>query len=96
MLTATVLVWSVGYLAGGSAILIVAYAATAILPWLAGSRLLREASIKQGYLPRGTYSIASHSLAAALEIATANAIKQQRDAPKRPKPSAEAWPNATS
>jgi hypothetical protein len=85
MLTATLLVWSVSFLAGGLVVLMIAYVATAILPWLAGPNLLREAAIKQGYLARGSYAIASHSLAASLEIATANAIREQRKIVKQPK-----------
>ena len=91
MLTATVLIWCVSYLSGGIVIFVIAYAATVILPLLTGSNLLREASMKQGYLARGSYAIASHSLAAALEIATANTIKESRELAKRPKvPNGEA------
>ena len=85
MLTATLLVLCVSFLAGGIVVLIIAYVATAILPWLAGPDLLREAAIKQGYLARGSYAIASHSLAASLEIETANAIREQRKINNQPK-----------
>jgi hypothetical protein len=85
MLTATLLVWGVSFLAGEVVLFVIAYAATAILPWLAGSILLRDAAMKQGYLARGSYAIASHSLAASLEIATAHAIKEQRRSSKQPK-----------
>ena len=85
MLTATLLVLCVSFLAGGMVVLIIAYVATAILPWLAGPDLLREAAIKQGYLARGSYAIASHSLAASLEIETANAIREQRKINNQPK-----------
>jgi hypothetical protein len=85
MLTATLLIWCVGYLSGGIVIFIIAYAATVILPLLTGSNLLREAAMKQGYLARGYYAVASHSLVAALEIATANTIKESRELAKRPK-----------
>jgi hypothetical protein len=91
MLTATVLVWCVGYLSGGIVVFIIAYAATVILPLLMGSNLLREASMKQGYLARGSYAVASHNLAAALEIATVNTIKEYRELAKRPRiPNGEA------
>jgi hypothetical protein len=90
MLTATLLVWGVSFLAGGMVMLVIAYVATAVLPWLAGPNLLREAAIKQGYLARGSYAIASHSLAASLEIATANAIREQRKTSKLPKTSSAA------
>lgn len=85
MLTATLLVWGVGYLAGGMVVFIIAYASTAILPLIAGSNLLRQASEKQGYLSRGSYAIASYGQAAALEIATANALTEQRELSKRPR-----------
>lgn len=85
MLTANLLVLSVGYLSGGIVLFIIAYIATVILPLLKGSSLLREASIKQGYLARGSYAIASHSLVAALEMTTATAIKENRELARRPK-----------
>lgn len=91
MLTATLLVWGVGYLSGGMVVFIIAYSATVILPLLTGSNLLREASMKQGYLTRGSYAIASHRLVAELEMTTTSTIRANRISSRSPKlPNGEA------
>ncbi len=82
MFAATVLTWAVGYLAGGPVVFALAYIATALLPMVLGASLLREGAMKQGFIPRGYYSLASSGHVACLEIATTQSMKKAKDAPR--------------
>lgn len=74
MLAAIVLVWAIA-LVEGPVTFILAYFIAAIVAMTGGSSMLVDASKKQGYAPRGHYGLASYQSAAALELATASALR---------------------
>jgi hypothetical protein len=84
MFTATGLTWAVGFLAGGPVVFALAYIATVLLPMSLGASLLQEAAMKQGYVARGVYALASSAHAASLEVATTQALRQARTPQKSP------------
>ena len=87
MFTATVLTWAVGFLAGGPIVFALAYVATVLLPMSLGASLLQEAAMKQGYIARGVYALASSGHVASLEVATTDAMRQARTPQKPQAPS---------
>lgn len=79
MFAATVLTWAVGFLAGGPVVFVLAYIVTTIPPLALGANLLRDAALKQGYVARGLYSVASSGHAASIEVATSRALKAAKE-----------------
>jgi hypothetical protein len=77
MLAATSLVWCVGLIEGPVTIAM-AYLVSVAAALFGGASMMREASERQGYVPRGSYMIARGSDAAALEIITAERIRRIR------------------
>lgn len=77
MLAAIVLVWLVALVQGPVAF-VLAYLVSVALAMFGGASLMRDALLKQGYLARGTYQVARTSDLAALEITTADQIRQAR------------------
>ena len=89
--TATFLLWAIAAFQG-LIVFLIAYFASAALPLIYGSELLREAAQKQGYAARGIYAIATHGQAAALEILTCKLLNEARHS----KPNARAHEDSDS
>ncbi len=77
MLSAICLVWCVG-LIEGPVTLAMAYLVSVAAALFGGASMMREASERQGYVPRGSYFIARGSDAAALEVTTAERMRRIR------------------
>ncbi len=77
MLTAIVLVWCVG-LNEGAVTFAMAYLVSVAAALFGGASMMREASERQGYVPRGRYQIATGSDAASLELETAARVRRIR------------------
>lgn len=75
MLTAIVLVWCVG-LNEGPVTFAMAYLVSVAAALFGGAAMMREASERQGYVPRGRYQISKGSDAAALEMLTAERLRR--------------------
>jgi hypothetical protein len=87
MLAAILLVWLVA-LTQGPVTLALAYLVSVAAAMFGGASLMRDALQKQGFVPRGIYSIARHTDVAALEIITCERlrlIRQNRPATSSPK-----------
>ncbi|NDA48392.1 MAG: hypothetical protein EBY21_14190 [Alphaproteobacteria bacterium] len=76
MITAIILVWCIA-LVEGPITFALSYAISVAVALAGGSKMLIDASQKQGYSPRGSYGLASYATAAALEIKTAEILKPQ-------------------
>jgi len=74
MLAAVVLVWLVA-LTQGPVTFALAYLVSIAPAMFGGASLMRDALQKQGFVPRGTYSIARHTDVAALEIITCERLR---------------------
>ncbi len=75
MLTAISLVWCVG-LAEGPVTFAMAYLVSVAAALFGGAALMREASERQGYVPRGSYQLATGADSAALEVITAERLRR--------------------
>lgn len=75
MFAAIVLVWLVG-LVEGPVTFAMAYLVSVAAALFGGASMMREASERQGYVPRGSYQIARGSDAAALEIVTSERLRR--------------------
>ncbi len=76
MLTAVALVLSIALVEGPITFLL-AYVVSVAVAMVGGSKMLIDASQKQGYSPRGLYGLGSYASAAALEIRTGEIIKSR-------------------
>jgi hypothetical protein len=74
MITAILLVWGIA-LVEGPITFALSYIIAVAVAMAGGSRMLIDASQKQGYSPRGSYGLASYATAAALELKTAESLK---------------------
>lgn len=77
MLAAISLVWCVGVIEG-PVTFAMAYLVSVAAALFGGASMMREASERQGYVPRGSYHIAQDSDAAALEITTVERMRRIR------------------
>lgn len=77
----------------GSIGVALAYLVSVAVVIVGGPGLIREACEKQGYTHRGSYAIATHQEAAALEIVTERRLRQQIQAAKAPEPNLTPPPN---
>lgn len=75
MLSAIVLVWCVG-LVEGPVTFAMAYLVSVAAALFGGASMMREASERQGYVPRGSYQIATGADAAALEMNTGERLRR--------------------
>ena len=75
MLTAIVLVWCVG-LVEGPVTFAMAYLVSVAAALFGGASMMRDASERQGYVPRGSYQIATSTDAATLEITTSERLRR--------------------
>jgi hypothetical protein len=82
MIAAVGLVWCIA-LVEGPITFILSYLIAVAVALAGGSKMLIDASQKQGYAPRGSYGLASFSSAAALEIVTAEVLKAAKRNPKQ-------------
>lgn len=82
MIAAVGLVWCIA-LVEGPITFILSYLISVAVALAGGSKMLIDASQKQGYAPRGFYGLASYSSAAALEIVTAEVLKTSHRNPKQ-------------
>jgi len=82
MITAVGLVWCIA-LVEGPITFVLSYFISVAVALAGGSKMLIDASQKQGYAPRGSYGLASYSSAAALEIVTAEVLKASLRNPKQ-------------
>ena len=73
MIAAVTLVWSTA-LVEGPITFILAYLIAVSVAMVGGSKMLIDASQKQGYSSRGTYGLGSYASAAALELKTAELL----------------------
>ena len=73
MIAAVTLVWCTA-LVEGPITFILSYLIAVAVALVGGSKMLIDASQKQGYSPRGTYGLGSYASAAALELKTAELI----------------------
>lgn len=73
MIAAVVLVWCIA-LVEGPITFVLSYLIAVAVAIAGGSKMLIDASQKQGYTPRGSYGLASYASAAALEIKTAEIL----------------------
>lgn len=80
MITAVSLVWCIA-LVEGPITFALSYAISMAVALAGGSKMLIDASQKQGYSPRGSYGLASYATAAALEMKTAEILKPQFQKP---------------
>ena len=80
MIAAIILVWCIA-LVEGPITYILAYLISVAVAIAGGSKMLVDASQKQGYSSRGSYGLASYSSAAALEIVTAEILKASHGKP---------------
>ncbi len=96
MLAAIMLVWLVAF-TQGAVTFALAYLVSIAAAMFGGASLMRDALQKQGFVPRGTYSIARHTDVAALEIITCERLRLIRqNKPAAPPPNSgdgEAAPN---
>ena len=74
MIAAVGLVWCIA-LVEGPITFVLSYLISVAVALAGGSKMMIDASQKQGYAPRGSYGLASYSSAAALEIVTAEVLK---------------------
>lgn len=74
MLSAITLVWCIA-LVEGPITFILSYLIAVAVAMVGGSRMLVDASKKQGYAARGHYGLASYQSAAALELETAERLR---------------------
>jgi hypothetical protein len=77
MLAAISLVWCVGVIEG-PVTFAMAYLVSVAAALFGGASMMREASERQGYVPRGSYHIAHDTDAAALEITTVERMRRIR------------------
>ena len=80
MITAVLMVWGIS-LVEGPITFALSYVIAVAVALAGGSRMLIDASQKQGYSPRGTYGLASYATAAALELKTAEILKPRFQKP---------------
>ena len=83
MITAVGLVWCIA-LVEGPVTFGLSYVISVAVAMVGGSKMLIDASQKQGYSSRGAYGLASYASAAALELKTAEVLKPQFLKPKSP------------
>jgi hypothetical protein len=88
MITAILLVWGIA-LVEGPITFALSYIIAVAVAMAGGSRMLIDASQKQGYSPRGSYGLASYATAAALELKTAEILK-----PRLQKPNSTSFENS--
>ena len=81
MITAISLVWCIA-LVEGPITFVLSYVISVAVAIAGGSKMLIDASQKQGYSPRGSYGLASYASAAALEMQTVEALKPQQQKTK--------------
>jgi hypothetical protein len=81
MITAILLVWSIA-LVEGPITFALSYIISVAVAIVGGTKMLIDASKKQGYSPRGSYGLASYATAAALELKTAELLKPRFQPPQ--------------
>lgn len=77
MISAIILVWCIA-LVEGPITFVLSYLISVAVAIAGGSKMLIDASQKQGYSPRGSYGLASYASAAALELKTVEILKPQQ------------------
>lgn len=81
MIAAIILVWCIA-LVEGPITFSLSYLISVAVAIAGGSKMMIDASQKQGYSSRGSYGLASYSSVAALEIVTAKMVKAAQQKPK--------------
>jgi len=81
MIAAIILVWCIA-LVEGPITFSLSYLISVAVAIAGGSKMMIDASQKQGYSSRGSYGLASYSSVAALEIVTAQMVKAAQQKPK--------------
>lgn len=85
MMAATVFLYGIGF-ATGTLAFIVIYIASVIILAVGGPLLLRDAAVKDGFLPRARIALADSDDAPKLEMTTSAILRLDRDKKRKPAP----------